>query len=172
MQPRPRIVPILVVQILAACLAVVACSSPKNDPGPGGPSAIVPWTQEFEEHALLIANSVRIEGPVGLLEHIATRPNPEFHDRVERTTVDGFLQEIESRFTGQGSEIFAWLDKLELVALHRLTVLERPSATDVVVEASGDVFLRRMGSGEDGAAAAGERHETLRLVGRPPRWPE
>ena len=76
-------------------------------------------------------------------------------------------QEIESRVSGRGSEILAWLDGLEIVALRSLTVLERPLATDVVVEASGDVFWRLI-EGDDEE----QRHDTLRLVGRPPRWPE
>lgn len=156
--------------LAAACpLALAAglgCSSPRNAAG-AVPPAIPPWTQEFEQRALLIADKVRIEGPVGLLDHLATRPNPEFHDRSERTTPDGFLQEIESRVTGKGSEILAWLDKLEIVALHELSVLEGPFLKDVVVEASGQVLWRPI----DGEGEGAERRESpLRLVGRLPEW--
>ena len=146
-------------------LFALACSTPKND-ATTMPEPIRPWTQEFEQRTLLLADSVRIEGPVGLLEHLATRPNPEFHERSERTTPDGFLQEIQSRVTGQGSEIYAWLDKLEIVALRKLVVLEAPSQTDVVVEAAGEVLWKPLESDQP------ERREaTLRLVGKPPAWP-
>jgi hypothetical protein len=41
-------------------------------------------------------------------------------------------------------------------------VLERPGATDVVVQASGDVFWRAIEGGEE------LRRPSLRLVGSPP----
>lgn len=167
--PVSRSRALLAVRALVACALSVAtlagCGATGKDSS-AIPASVRPWTQEFETRAMLVADRVRVAGPVGLIEHLATRPNPEFHEREERTTPDGFVQEVTSQVTGRGSEIYAWLDKLEIVALHQLTVLEGPFLTDVVVEASGDVLWRPL----EGDAAE-RREPSLRLVGKPPEWP-
>lgn len=149
----------------AWCLACAAlsCSSPEpvaaEAPAPPRPSAAAPWTDAFRERAVLIADRVRIEGPPGLLEHVATRPDPELHERVERTTTEGFLQELRAKASFPGSQIQAWLDGLEIAALRQLTVLERPGPCPVKVVAEGQAVWRSLERGTE------RREPRLELVG-------
>lgn len=161
---------------LAACMA--ACGAPSNksqldptsafapapDPNSGPPEEIVkahrPWTPEFEKKCVLIATDVRIEGPVGLLDHVVTRSDPGFHERSEKTIPAGFLQQIALKDGVGEQEIKAWLDRLEIVATRRLTVLERPGPVDVVVLAAGDALWVDAESKEE------KRGESLRFVGK------
>lgn len=151
---------------LASLLALVAaCSTPER--ASSGLAAQVPppppvepaWTEAFHERALLVAERVRIEGPPGLLAHVATRPDPDVHERSERTTPDGFLQELRAKRSFPGSEIQAWLDGLEIAALRQLTVLERPGSCPVRVIAEGEVLWRSLESGSE------RRQPRLELVG-------
>lgn len=125
-----------------------------------------PWTDRFRKPSLLVADTVRVEGPVGLLEHLATRTEPDAHSRREETTTQGFLQEIVQKPDVPLAEIHAFLDQLEIVAMKRITVLERPGPVDVVVVATGDVYFRDI-------AAKTERRETsLRIEGKVERRAE
>src|SRR5262245_52140279 len=85
-----------------------ACSSPERStpatdgqdqgslgrPVEGRNLAPVPWTDSFLRPAVLLAADIRIEGPRGLLRHVATVSNPEELDRVEKTLPEGFLQHV------------------------------------------------------------------------------
>lgn len=156
-----------VVRCLAPLVALAAaCSSPEREPEEGVPQksaeerllAPVPWTDAFQEPAVLLAADVRIEGPQGLLRHVATISDPEEFDRVERTLPEGFLQEIVVKPDALGAEIRAQLDQLAIVATHRLSVLERPGPVDVVVLANGDAYWARGPETE-------KRGDSLRLEG-------
>ena len=127
------------------------------------PDAMLPWTDAFQKSAVLLANEVRVEGPQGLIAHIATVSNSEQLNRVEKATPDGFLQVIRPKEGIHGVEIKAQLDRLTIVALERLTVLERPGAKAVIVDAKGEVFW------QDLESKAEKRGEALRLEGKVPR---
>jgi hypothetical protein len=155
------------VSIGLASACVVACKSSDGGThssagaGAAGPVKIVqPWTDQFLVPALLVADSVRIEGPVGLLDHLATRTEPDAHARREETTAQGFLQEITQKPDVAPAEIHAFLDQLEIVALKRITVLERPGPVNVLILATGDVFLRNL------TTKAEQRETSLRIEGR------
>ena len=158
---------------LAPLLALVAaCSSPDSSTrtasgGEGEPEksaqerllAPLPWTEAFQKPAVLIATDVRIEGPKGLLRHVATISDAEELNRVEKTIPEGFLQDIVVKPDAVGAEIRAQLDQLAIVATRRLTVLERPGPVDVVVLASGDAYWARGKEPE-------KRGDSLRLDGK------
>ena len=127
------------------------------------PEAMLPWTDAFQKSAVLLANEVRVEGPQGLIAHIATVSNPELLDRVEKATPEGFLQVVRLKEGVHGVEIKAQLDRLTIVALERLSVLEHPGATSVVVDAKGEVFWQDLESKSE------KRGEALRLEGKVPR---
>ena len=116
------------------------------------------WTTEFLRNRLIVADQVRISGPKGLRAHLASRFDPLVHSKVEKTTRDGFLQTFQPR-EASASQMSAYLDKLEIHALQKLSILERPGPVDVVVEAVGDVYY------VDVDAAREERVPSLRLVG-------
>ena len=159
-----RALPLLAVFCLSL-LGFAACGAPAEepsaspyapapDPAAGPPVEVVrarrPWTAEFVAPALLIASEVRVEGPVGLLEHVATRADPEFHERVEKTTPEGFRQQITLKPGVGEAEIQGHLDALRIVATRRLVVLERPGAQgEVRVSASGDAYWREDASGKE-----------------------
>jgi hypothetical protein len=166
-----RSVPIALLLLAAGCTS----SSPtSHDESPGKaaaaepearpmPDAMLPWTDAFQQSAVLLANEVRVEGPQGLIAHIATVSNSEQLDRVEKATPDGFLQVVRPKEGIHGVEIKAQLDRLTIVALERLTVLERPGAKAVIVDAKGEVFW------QDLESKAEKRGEALRLEGKVPR---
>lgn len=122
-----------------------------------------PWTERFQQPGLIVADEVRIEGPDGLLDHIATRIDPESHVRNEKTTPQGFLTTIEQRPNAAPLEIKIFLDRTEIVALRKVVMLERPGPVDVVLSASGDVLWK------DLRTQAESRKPALRLEGKIPR---
>ena len=151
-----------------------ACGSPtrnETDPGPtppvvGGPSQPPPealperpWTETFRSPAMLIADEIRVEGPKGLIDHLATRVEPDHHTYTAETLPEGFCQTIELRRQDSGVEIRAYLDACELVALGKLIILERPGEVEVVVLATGDAYWR------DSTTGAERRGPTLTFRG-------
>lgn len=130
-----------------------------NDGPPTGDLAVKPWTDRFYATGVLVASDVRIEGPDGLLEHVVARQDLQIVDVSTKATNDGLLQVLTVREEAAGEEVRAQLDNLAIVFLHSLTILERPGPVDVVVSASGDVYLNEKGG--DGE----KRAPTLRIVG-------
>jgi len=137
-----------------------ACSGPEPAPEPTAqPAAEVPrrpWPQTFVTPAVLVAREVTIEGPPGLLDHFALRPDQRSHDYVVRTLPEGLLQEVTLLADVPPEPIRGYLDQLEVAAELRLRVLERAVDCELVVTASGDAFFQRPGEPE-------RRGETLRL---------
>jgi len=120
----------------------------------------LPWTDAFSKSTVLLAEQVRIEGPQGLISHIASISVPEELDRTEKATPEGFLQVISVKPEAHGAEIKAQLDRLAIVALDRLTILEKVGATSVVVMAKGDAYWADTQSKEE------KRGDTLRFEGK------
>jgi len=149
------------------CLALPGCDTTSHDAQPDTGARVPPppkaWTARFQAPAVLVADSVRIEGPDGLLDHVATRADDAAHVRTERVTADGFLTTIERRTGVAPLEIKAFLDRFEIAAWKRLVLLERPGPVDVVLIAEGEVFLHDTTSGKE------TRGATLRIDGKIPR---
>lgn len=173
----PSLLPLTSVPATLALLLLAGCTSSHptshderpSDAAPPGtearpmPEGMLPWTDAFQKSAVLLANEVRVEGPQGLIAHVATVSNSELLDRVEKATPEGFLQVIRLKEGVHGVEIKAQLDRLTIVALERLSVLEHPGAASVVVDAKGEVFW------QDLETKAEKRGEALRLEGKVPR---
>lgn len=117
------------------------------------------WTTEFLREGLLIANEVRVVGPVGLRAHLATRFDSKDVTRKEKTVAEGYLQIFNAKPNAE-SAIGCYLDKLEIHATRRLTVLERPGPFDVIVEGIGDVYYRDLQAHQE------QRVPNIRLVGK------
>jgi hypothetical protein len=159
--------------VLAASLALAgACSSNRSpasdDPASGTASAAsaeerleapMPWTDAFQKAAVLVAAEVRIEGPVGLLRHVATVSDATELQRVEKTLPEGFLQQITAKPDAVEPEIRAQLDRLAIIATRRLVILERPGPVDVLVIATGEAYWACDQEDE-------RRGESLRLEGK------
>lgn len=153
--------------LACAALPLLACGSTRtksdahSDARAKPPLAEdAPWTEQFTKPALLVADEIRIEGPVGLLAHAYTPHDPELHDRSEKTVPSGYLQEISVKPEVGPAEIRGKLDNLTIVALKRLVVLERPGPVDVVVLAAGDAYWNDQTTKEE------QRSDTLRFVGK------
>ncbi|MFT5050992.1 MAG: hypothetical protein ACI8QZ_002399 [Chlamydiales bacterium] len=127
------------------------------------PQEDLPWTTFFMESSALLADSIAIEGPEGLIAHAAARADNAVHLRSVRTTKEGLLQEFRVRTDAvavqQTSAIRGQLDAWQIMALRRLTILERPGMTSVRVVARGDAFFRDPVSGEE------QRGDALEFVG-------
>jgi|SRR5688572_12394805 len=120
------------------------------------------WTQTFMSPAVLIAREVRIEGPLGIRDHVALTVDSELHEYSTTTGPEGLLQQLSFKEGLLGGELRGQLDQLVIAAELRITVLERPGDATVIVVASGEA-LWQTPSGEE------RRGETLRLVGEEPK---
>lgn len=162
---------------LALVLLLAACASQKSqtstDPAPsqeaasetrvsdavGGegrtqelevrpPREPLPWTGEFRERAVLLAQSIRIEGPEGLLDHCVVRSDDALFVRSARTTEEGFLQVTQPKASSGGETVRGQLDQWQLAATGQIVVLENPAFERVVVRAQGEVYWRTPGGAE------------------------
>jgi len=123
---------------------------------------IIPWTPSFTRGSLLIADEIRVEGPRGLLEHIATRVIEPHHKQDVKTLPEGFQQLVEVVDPASGVEIRSHLDSMQLVAVRRITILERPGDVRVTVQAVGRVYYKA-----DGKEAV--ERASLELLGAEPQ---
>ena len=163
-----------VATLLLLVLGGVSCSTPRKGDSSASTTASSgstsaervpaleppPWTDAFSESTALLASEVRIEGPPGLISHVASVSDPEELDRTEKTVPEGFLQVISVKPQARGARITAQLDRLAIVVLGRLTILERVGATTVVVFAKGEAYW------ENPTTHEVKRGETLRFDGR------
>jgi hypothetical protein len=137
----------LSVPLLIFGLACRTVEPQKPDPA-ALPGAERPWTDAFLSEAVLVADEVRIEGPLDLLEHVAIRQDPEALDYRTETTTEGLRQDVMPKEGMQLAEIRCQLDAWTIVALRRLIVLQRPGEAPVRIVASGDVALMPVGGAE------------------------
>lgn len=171
--PRPTNGPLLA----GLLFAIAGCSTPKSKPPPaeparggaasGQPAPVsppkyepAPWTDAFNQSSALLAAEVNIEGPPGLISHVASVSDPEELDRTEKVVPEGFLQVISVKAGSPTAHIKAQLDRLAIVALEKLTILERPLGTAVIVSAKGEVYW------ENSTTHDVKRGETLRFEGK------
>jgi hypothetical protein len=158
--------------------ALGACGAPSNSADSGGktkagsrdapntpaePPVVLPWTLEFQEEAVLVADDVRIEGPPGLRDHIAVVQDLEIQDYVEKTLPEGFLREARLKTGVGGFGIRAQLDNLTIAATKRLRILERPGEVPITIEARGEAVWTNT------KTKAERRGDFLTLVGARPR---
>ncbi len=151
-------------------LALLACSSSCNSTTEldqqaarggtqGDPQVPRPWTARFRSPALLVADRAYIEGPKGLLDHLACRSEDGFHSYEAETLPEGFKQSFRVLNQAAGVELRAYLDGFSIVAFHELIVLERPGELPVRVVLSGDAYMR------DGTTGKERRGSQLEIVG-------
>lgn len=164
---------------LVVCL-VVACAAPETPPGadaraeprrdvaagppelmePPPPLEPTPWTDAFEEPAVLLAEVVTIEGPIGLLEHSAITQGADT-DYAVQTIPEGLLQEALVKGDDPvGAGIRAQLDGLQVMALKQIRILQRPGDVDITVVAKGDAYWKQAATGAE------QRGDRLSFVGR------
>ncbi len=124
---------------------------------PWGPA---PWTGAFAGSAVMLADTFRIEGPQGLLEHVVASSDNEFYERTLETTPQGLLQVIR-RTSPDVPEIRVQVDAWTLAAFDRVSILERVVDSPVRVIASGDALWRDA----DGRLAKGARIECMGEIG-------
>lgn len=115
------------------------------DSVPAAPRPPAPWTEEFTEPVVLVADKVRIVGPPQLLDHLAVRADEALFAPDAETMLIGFLQVWKRRPNQTGGEVRAYIDGSQFVALNSLEVLARPGWHEVQIVGSGDVMLARPG---------------------------
>ena len=98
-----------------------------------------PWTDAFTHGSLLVADRVVIEGPKGLMDHVALRQDATNLDYSADTLPEGFRQVLKRKDPSAFVEIVAGLDNWEIVALDSVMVLERPGDVEVRIVAAGRV---------------------------------
>jgi len=158
---------------LVVLLALVSScgSTPKDEgfvPQTVKDMASQPWPHTFERAALLVADQVLIEGPKGLLDHVALAQDPSSLDYEVETLPEGFRQAV-SRKSGVGFiQIKAALDALDITALERIVVLERPGNVPVRIVAMGSVWWRSTDPAGPLSGPAERRGERLELSSAAP----
>ena len=155
-------------------LVAFACGSP--GPEPTDPASTAPppppklWTRAFEDPCVLIADTVHIEGPSGLREHVAQHQDPDLAEYSIETTAEGLLQLTRARedglAPGEFRELRLQLDGWSIVALRRIELLERPIEVPVKVVATGGATFTRVSTGEQQNGAK------LEFRGERPEGPE
>jgi hypothetical protein len=153
----------------ALALAAVAPGCTSTDDGPKAVDAAGereqqgarPWTAKFQEQSILIANEVSIEGPPGLIDHVAIKQLPE-QKYSAKTTADGFLQEI-SVDADAANPIWIQVDNLAINAVVRARVLERVTDGPVRIRAKGAVTWKNLETG------AQQDSESFEIQGERPR---
>lgn len=132
-----------------------------NEPPPTNPVVIhKPWTVQFVKPAILVAQEIEVEGPIGLFDHFVTTREEMIQDVEEKTTSAGYRQTITLKPGAGAVEIRAQLDELRFSALRKLSMLERPGPVDVVVVGRGDAWWRETGTSNE------QRGASLRFVGQ------
>lgn len=162
---------------LVLALAVGACvTQDEFDQNLSGqaPSSIEPepprpWTARFRSPTLLVADRAYLEGPRGLLEHLATRSEDDFHSYVAKAVPEGFRQEFKVLRPEAEVELRAYLDAFEIVVFEELIVLERPGQVDVLLRVSGDAYWRDGATGEERRGAQMEFVGPMDETGPAPR---
>ncbi|HTF91201.1 MAG TPA: hypothetical protein VK843_22505 [Planctomycetota bacterium] len=146
---------------LISAAALLGCKSEPSDPSadaqPASEKPAAPWTTEFNESSILIADEVSIEGPPGLIDHVAYKQVTE-QKYAAKTTPEGFLQEVSA---GEGNiePIRIHLDNLAINAVRRGRWLERITDGPVRITARGDAYWKNLITGQEQRAA------TIELVG-------
>jgi len=144
--------------LLAAGLC--ACTSPDGGGSSAGSSAeknAATWTSEFQVSAILIAEEISIEGPPGLIDHVAYKQMPE-QKYAAKTTAEGFLQEVTGTEANEEA-IWIHLDNLTMNAVRRGRWLERVSDGPVRVTGRGRAYWKNLETGQE------KRAETIELLG-------
>lgn len=120
-----------------------------------------PWTGAFTETAVMLADTVRIEGPEGLLDHVASASDDEFYERTAEVTADGFRQTIR-RLGPESPEIRVRIDRWTMAATQRVVILENVNAREVTVIAGGEALWRDV----NGHIATADRLEFVGEIGQ------
>ena len=157
--------------LFGATLAAVACTSTEpsaeQDAQPVSPAGPIdaepweppqpkPWTDEFHRRAALLADRIHIEGPDGLLEHVAPSVDTRVHSYVVKTTAEGFSQ-VTKVLGPESPPISVQLDGWQIMALEELTILERIDDCEITIVASGDAYWMDPATGKE------ERDDVLRF---------
>jgi hypothetical protein len=149
--------------LFALAFLAAGCGTSSSQDGPpddGVPiDAPAPWTDAFTGEATIVADVIEIEGPAGIRTHCVARQDPDFVDYDLATNERGLVQTYALKPGAGGSELRAWLDNWNLVALERIVVVELPSrGGEVVIRARGDVFAS-LPEGETRGASFERRFE-------------
>jgi hypothetical protein len=96
-----------------------------------------------------MAEEISVRGPKGLLQHVVVAQDPENHEHSVRATNDGLLQVSVSRDPSGNFPVRAQIDALALVALRRVEVNESHAAGEITIEARGNVYWRKVSTGEE-----------------------
>ncbi|MEM9382297.1 MAG: hypothetical protein AAGB93_20240 [Planctomycetota bacterium] len=119
-----------------------------------------PWTGYFSEKAIMVADTVRIEGPAGLLEHVVASSDDGLYERSIENTEEGLVQ-ITRRMSDDVQEIRVQLDAWSMAVLGRLIVVERLGEGPVRVVADGEAAWRNV----NGELIRGDRLEFTGEIG-------
>lgn len=158
---------ILAILLLASSSVVSGCGSPAGGgsaPSGGGERPVAAeraWTEKFRGPATLVAREISVEGPSGLVSHVAFQQHPD-HVYEAKTIPDGFLQSVVCK-RAEGELIRVQLDNLAIAAEASVRVLERVGEVPVRVVATGDVYWKNLETGEE------LRTESFELTGERPR---
>jgi len=129
----------------------------EEETSPSTPDAPLPWTDAFLARAVVVADHVRIEGPVGLLEHVVVSSDDALYERQAQHVGPSFVQ-TTVRLSNEVPEIRVQLDQWQFAALQRVTIVEHLGPRDVTIVATGDAAYRD--------PLGGDRHaETLEWTG-------
>lgn len=121
---------------------------------PRPPAEPTPWTEAFFQSAVLMADTIRVEGPPGLFEHAALRSDDEWFQTRTKTTTEGLLHSVRRRGSAPDMQpARAQLDAWDLAGLSEVVLLERFQLdAPVIVTARGNaVYVDTNGNRQEGS---------------------
>ena len=104
------------------------------------PVAPPSWTGAFSETSVVLASTIRVEGPAGLRDHIVASSD-DVYERSLETTPDGLVQIIR-RTSDETREIRVQIDAWSLAAYDRVVIVERFDDGPIRIIASGEALWR------------------------------
>jgi hypothetical protein len=90
---------------------------------------------------VLVADSIRIEGPAPLIEHVVASSDKELYERSVVTTPRGLVQAVKRR-PSSSREIRVNLDAWSIAAMNEVVIVETAAQQPVQVLATGSVTWR------------------------------
>ncbi len=133
-----------------------------------------PWTKAFDQGAVLMGNTVRVQGPPGMSSRAALTLNDEFFVLTQKRLPEGFLQvltlrpEILERIANgtldstMSPKLRCQVGRWTLAAQSRIEVFERRVPCDVVIVAEGSAFWKDLSGNE-------QHEERLEFRGAQPK---
>ena len=113
-----------------------------SNPAPVADLEPLPWTDEFQDKALLLANRITVEGPPGLIEHMVFLVDDESFEQAVQSVPGGLRKSMRPKdaAAASGAMVRGQLDAWQLAAFEQIEMRVMNDAERIQIRASGDAL--------------------------------